>query len=107
MRFLHLSQAVSGDIDTRLDLTALRLLEIVASAHATSAPMTVSDTMKLRYIASPATLHRKIDQLRDAGFITQVFEGTNRRTKYLVPTSSADKYFDQLGKAMVTAQQGT
>jgi DNA-binding MarR family transcriptional regulator len=59
--------------------------------------------MNLGSIASPATLHRKLDALREAGFIEFVFEGKNRRTKYLVPTSNADKYFDKLGDALVIA----
>jgi DNA-binding MarR family transcriptional regulator len=48
-------------------------------------------------------LHRKIDDLREAGLIEQVFEGKNRRTKYLVPTPAADKYFANLGQVMTEA----
>lgn len=107
LRFLNLTQAVAGaGTDAEVDLLALRLLETIALAHAKGKPLTVTKSMELSAIASPATLHRKLDALREAGLIAQVFEGTNRRTKYLVPTASADKYFDQLGKAMVTARQG-
>ena len=42
--------------------------------------------MTLNNIVSPATLHRKLDELREGGLIEQSFEGKNRRTKYLVPT---------------------
>jgi len=35
--------------------------------------------------------------------IEQVFEGTDRRTKYLVPTKAADFYFTKMSKAMATA----
>ncbi len=41
--------------------------------------------------------------LREAGLIDQVFEGTNRRTKYLSPTKAASKYFDRMGKALEQA----
>ena len=107
LRFLNLTQAVAGaGSDADVDLLALRLLETIALAHAKGKPLTVTNAMELSAIASPATLHRKMDALREAGLIAQVFEGTNHRTKYLVPTTSADKYFDQLGKAMVAARQG-
>jgi hypothetical protein len=35
--------------------------------------------------------------------IDTVFEGKNRRTKYLVPTQAAQAYFDQVGKVMAQA----
>jgi DNA-binding MarR family transcriptional regulator len=102
LRFLNLSQAIASEFEG-LDLTALRLLETIAVAHTQGKPLTVTDAMSLSAIASPATLHRKIDALREAGLIDQIFEGTNRRTKYLAPTKAAAKYFDSMGKAMTTA----
>ena len=54
-------------------------------------------------IASPATLHRKLDELREGGLIEQTFEGKNRRTKYLCPTPQAEKYFSQVGAVMQQA----
>ena len=45
-------------------------------------------------------MHRKIDILRKQGWIDLVHEGEDRRTKYLVPTNKAYKYFDSLSKAM-------
>jgi len=104
LRFLHLTQAIAGEgTASTLDFTALRLLETLAIAHAHGESMTVTEAMNLDSIASPATLHRKLDALREAGFIEFVFEGKNRRTKYLVPTSNADRYFDKLGDALVIA----
>jgi len=41
--------------------------------------------------------------LREAGLIEQVFEGKNRRTKYLVPTKEADTYFSKMSKAITSA----
>jgi len=59
--------------------------------------------MALAHIASPATIHRKLDQLRELGMIDTVFEGKNRRTKYLVPTKAASDYFANMGKAVQLA----
>ena len=102
LRFLNLTQTITGDFEG-VDLTALRLLETIAVTHTQGKPLTVTDAMALSAIASPATLHRKLDALREAGLIDQVFEGSNRRTKYLSPTNAAAKYFDSMGKAMTTA----
>jgi Fe2+ or Zn2+ uptake regulation protein len=76
---------------------------VIAVHHAQEKPLTVTDAMALRSIASPATIHRKLDQLREFGMIDMVFEGKNRRTKFLVPTQAAHNYFEQVGKAMEMA----
>lgn len=104
LRFLNLSQAVAEDW-TDIDLTAIRALEAIAVADAKDTPLTVTEAMNMSAIASPATMHRKLDQLREAGLIAQMHVGTNRRTKYLVPTAEAGKYFEQLGRALVRAIQ--
>jgi DNA-binding MarR family transcriptional regulator len=104
LRFLHLTQAISGEwTASNLDFTALRLLEELAIAHSQGESMTVTEAMNLGFIASPATLHRKLDQLREAGYIDFSFKGTNRRTKFLAPTEIAEKYFENMGKALLTA----
>ena len=106
LRFLNLTDAVNDQLgQTEVDLLALRLLEAIAIADAKGAHLTVTDAMALREIASPATMHRKINTLLDAGLITLAYEGKNRRTKYLVPTARAAKHFERLGNAMVTALQ--
>lgn len=102
LRFLNLSHAVTDDW-TDIDLTALRTLEAIAVADTKETPLTVTDAMNMTAIASPATMHRKLDQLREAGLIEQVHIGANRRTKYLVITNKAHKYFEQLGIAMLNA----
>lgn len=104
LRFLHLTQAISGELPTsNVDFHALRLLEAIAVAYAQCSPLTVTNAMELNIIASPATLHRKLDALREAGLVEQEFEGKNRRTKYLVLTQAASNYFEQMGKALVSA----
>jgi DNA-binding transcriptional ArsR family regulator len=96
LRFLNLSQAITSEFEG-VDLTTLRLLETIAVAHTQGKPLTVTNAMALSAIASPATLHRKMDALREAGLIDQVFEGTNRRTKYLAPTNAC-QIFRQHGQ---------
>ena len=83
-----------------VDETARYLLQLIALKHSQGQALTVTDAMAMSTVASPATIHRKLDTLREAGLIAQTFEGKNRRTKYLVPTPAADAYFAKLGEVM-------
>ena len=90
LRFLNLVHALEGGSTApTMDLDAKKLLEVIFVRYANDKPMTVTDAMALSHIASPATIHRKLDQLREMGMIDTEFEGKNRRTKYLVPTQMA------------------
>ena len=102
LRFLALSNALNGASAqvAHVDQTAKQLLQLIALRHEQGKAMTVTEAMAMASIASPATVHRKLDDLREAGLIEQTFEGKNRRTKYLVPTKVADKYFATLGEMM-------
>lgn len=102
LRFIALAHALEGTTAqvATVDQTAKQLLNVIASKHAQGKTMTVTDSMTLTSIASPATIHRKLDDLREAGLIEQTFAANNRRTKYLVPTKAADKYFSSLGEVM-------
>ena len=105
LRFLRIARGV--DIQNiqvkKIDSTALLLLNEIAVQHHEGKNITVTQAMLLSNIASPATVHRKLDELREAGLIEQVFEGKNRRTKYLVPTKEAESYFAKMSKAITNA----
>ena len=101
LRFLNLVHALEGGSTApTMDLDAKKLLEVIFVRYANDKPMTVTDAMALSHIASPATIHRKLDQLRELGMIDTAFEGKNRRTKYLVPTQAAHDYFENISQAM-------
>jgi DNA-binding MarR family transcriptional regulator len=106
IRFLNLKNALmKGQVDQELDLTSQKLLELVAMAEHCDQKMTVTQAMRLN-LASPATIHRKIDDLLHQGYITFEFVGQNRRTKYIALTKKTTKHFDELGKLLVkTAAQ--
>lgn len=104
LRFLNFIHALDGDTNApQMDLDAHKLLEVISVKQSQGNPLTVTDAMALQHIASPATIHRKLDQLRELGMIDTVFEGKNRRTKYLVPTQAAQNYFEQIGQVMKQA----
>ena len=105
LRFLRLAQVVeTQNTSVRdIDSNALLLLNEIALQHLADKPLSVTHAMALKKLASPATLHRKLDELREAGLIEQIFVGKNRRTKYLVPTKDAHSYFAKLSKAIMSA----
>ncbi|NDC60707.1 MAG: hypothetical protein EBZ60_01610 [Betaproteobacteria bacterium] len=104
IKFLTLLHAIEGKGELpELDADAKRLLEVIAVQHSQGQHMTVSDAMGLGHIASPATIHRKLDLLREIGMIDTVFEGTNRRTKFLIPTEQAHAYFNTVNSVMQKA----
>lgn len=86
------------------DKTAQQLLEEVAMTYSEgSKPLTVTNVMEMFHIASPATMHRKMNDLLAFGYITLVYEGENRRTKYLKLTPLAVKYFEKMESIMLRA----
>ena len=105
LRFLRLAQVVETQNTSvsDIDSNALLLLNEIALQHFAGKTLSVTQAMALKKLASPATLHRKIDALREAGLIEQIFVGKNRRTKYLVPTKDTHAYFAKLSKAIMNA----
>jgi DNA-binding MarR family transcriptional regulator len=104
LRFLNLLRGVESTLlPPSLDSTSKCLLERIACQHAIGQPLTITEAMALHDVASPATIHRKIDDLRTAGLVDTEFQGDNRRTKYLTPTSKARKYFDKVNALLPSA----
>lgn len=97
MKFLELADR----IEFNCDQSCITLLEKIAVQESIGQPLTVNHAMGLTSIASPATLHRRLDLLRDAGYINHVFKENNRRTKHLVTTHRADTYFKALEQCLV------
>lgn len=95
LRFVTLSSS----LDLKIDLTAEKLLEIISICSGHEA-LTVTEAMTMSDIASPATIHRKIKNLRKAGLVATERRDDNNRTKYLVPTIRALKHFHEKGKLM-------
>ena len=104
LRFLNLIHALDGGANApAMDLDAKKLLEVIAVRHAQEKPLTVTDAMALGEIASPATMHRKIEALKSQGYVSTEFQGANRRAQYLVPSKQGLNYLDALGQALLQA----
>ena len=86
------------------DLTAGQVLDLIG-ACADDEPLTVMKCMRAG-VASPATTHRKIEDLIAFGYVETQQKNGNKRTKYLVPTDKAKKYFEHLSAAIKVAAMG-
>ena len=104
MRFLTLLAKIEqgSDIHT-LDEVSKRLLDTIAMRHAAGSSLTVTEAMALNTLSSPATIHRKLDQLSSMGFIEVEFREGNRRSKYLVLSPTSIKHYEKLGSALIDA----
>ena len=92
-KFLALTEASPQLLKISRD--ALALLDVIASC-ADHEPLAVTEAMTLAHIASPATIHRKLDELVAAGLVTHEYRDNNRRTKYLMPTPKALSHYSFL-----------
>jgi hypothetical protein len=102
IKFLSHSADIEPSKTFTVDFTAEKLLDIIGTCHFHE-PLTVTEAMQLQEIGSPATIHRKLDDLLIAGLIYHQMEPGNRRTKYLMLTTKAVAYYALLSEAMVNA----
>lgn len=80
-----------------------KLLGLIAIETEAGKPYTVSEIMRLQNLGSPGTIHRRLEILRRAGLVDQVFKNGDRRTRYVVPTTFANRYFKCMGSVMEQA----
>lgn len=102
LKFSSLAADIHPSKHFPIDFTAERLLDIIGCCYFHE-PLTVTEAMSLQEIGSPATIHRKLEDLLIAGLIVHQYAPDNRRTKYLMLTSKAIAYYALLSEAMVTA----
>jgi SOS-response transcriptional repressor LexA len=110
MKQIYLRYLVLADTlrQTNIDLLGIdeigkKLLEAIAIRSAQGQPLVVTQTMELSDIASPATIHRRIEILKKAGLIKVMQTEQNQKIKFLVPTQTSIDYFEKLGKLMASA----
>jgi hypothetical protein len=66
--------------------------------------LTVSDVLGMTHLASPATLHGRLKDLRNQGFI-EIEAGDDNRFKFLKPSQLANEYFNALGSSLRKAMR--
>ena len=83
-----------------LGATHLHLLERIGIRDGENNPLTVTEAMKLDAVASPATIHRLMDDLEFIGLIKKFHAKGNIRTKYLILGKNGWRYFRKVAKEM-------
>jgi hypothetical protein len=101
IQFLNLLKALEHPPNAPdIDVTSKLILDEVAISLAKGEMLTVSDVMGLKHIGSPATLHRKLNMLIASRMVDPIFQGNNRRTKYIALTEEGEAYFRRLSDAI-------
>ena len=80
-RFLFITRDLGTNKKSLKDVDSTGMLSLneIAIKHLDEKPLMDSQAMKLDAIASSSTIHRKLDELHEAGLIDLTFEGKNRR----------------------------
>jgi DNA-binding MarR family transcriptional regulator len=104
--YLRLSKLIGAMSSTTIDADSQNLLDIIALAHQEGKPLTVTQLISHKDIASSATLHRRLQRLISLGYVTMETHEEARRAKFLVPTTKAEEHFKQLGEYVIQATKG-
>ncbi len=84
----------------KLRYRACQVLCAATLAHLEDKPFRVLDLMKREDIASPATIHALLKELREKGLLVVEENPIDGRIKHLIPTAQAMKLFSDIGKEM-------
>jgi DNA-binding MarR family transcriptional regulator len=102
--FLRLRNEIGKiHLSKKLDMACLQLLDLIVIAMHDEKELSVSDALALHEVGSPATIHKKLQILRDFDLVDASFTA-NKRTKVLKLTAKAQAYYDEIAKAFLTAQ---
>jgi hypothetical protein len=80
-----------------------KLLAVIGNAWHAGKPYPVRKLLIIEELGSPATIHKRIHQLKDAGFLS--FENLERdsRVRLVVPTDQALRHFAEHAKVIQQA----
>jgi hypothetical protein len=78
---------------------------LTASWHSGQA-LTVTETMSLSVAGAPATVHRKLTNLKKQGLVSVHESDIDLRVRMLVPTRRALDYFERLAACLEDAKLG-
>ncbi|MEZ2354324.1 winged helix-turn-helix domain-containing protein [Caballeronia sp. RCC_10] len=102
---LELSKTVQGlPSMPKLDPVEERVLKTLTSSWHSGHPLTVSKTMALSEGGSPATVHRKLNNLKIKGLISFEESAKDLRIKNVIPTRKALDYFETLAACLEGAK---
>jgi DNA-binding MarR family transcriptional regulator len=84
----------------KLDSKACQILRVATLAYLEGNSLRVLDLMKRNDIASPATIHTLLKDLREKGLLTVADGESDGRIKYLIPTTQTLKLYCDIAKEM-------
>ena len=90
-------------LSKKLDMECLQLLDLIVIAMHEKRELSVSDALALQEVGSPATIHKKLQILRDFDLVSASFT-TDKRTKVLKLTDKARAYYDEIETAFRQTQ---
>lgn len=106
LRFLHQMHRARGRGRLAdLEPVCARLLDEIALEDEQGTPLTVTGLMGLAHIASPATLHRKMQLLMAEDLIELQVDPENKRSKFVGLTKKGKRYYAMLAALMADASQ--
>jgi DNA-binding MarR family transcriptional regulator len=104
LRFLHqMHRTTKMGRLVDLEPVCSRLLDEIAIEDHSSSPLTVTALMGLSHIASPATLHRKMQSLIKEGLIELSTDAHNKRSKFVVLSKKGQRLYQTLSTLMADA----
>jgi len=87
--------AMTPELDT--------LLAVIGTAWQADKPLAVRKLLIREELGSPATIHKRIHQLKDAGFVSFEGQAGDSRVRLVVPTEQALRYFAEHAKVIQQA----
>jgi DNA-binding MarR family transcriptional regulator len=87
-----------------LDPVQIEILMAIGTSRLNDQMLTVSNILEMTELASPATLHGRLKELRTRGFI-EIVSGQDNRFKFLQPSDLANEYFNALDRCIRKAVQ--
>lgn len=104
MKFLAAMYQAKDDLGhlILLDAEDQRLLEFIAVQCFLDKPLSMMQILMSRDVLflGASTISRKVDALRQAGWIRTVADAADRRVKWLEPTQQAWVYFERVNALM-------
>ncbi len=102
LRFLLRVEAQGDDAgQENLEPNEKALLELVVLRWAKHQPLTVRQTIAHAHLGSPATLHKRLMNLRKMGYLQLQDVANDKRAKHLVPGPQGYAYMETMGKHMI------
>lgn len=100
-RFLDFSHALRQEgAPAELDAVDQRLLELVGAAEHRGSRLSVTGVMAFKAAGSPATVFRRLQRLRDRGWVEVCVSPDDPRAKVVTLSPRARDYFAQLAAAL-------